>query len=284
MLYNLFNWPTLPNSRLIVVAIANTMNLADLLPNKIQSRVGITPRLSNLTSGLTRVNFEPYTSQQLITIIESRLRDVPGKIFEQGAIKLCATRIANNTGDARKALDICRYYLFQIPNLITRRAVEVAEEASDPTGTPTKKGAKKTEESKGIVTTNLINDVIQEFVRHPIQKALRNVCFAGKLFLAALLLRNRRLSGKADLTFGDVLEEAVRICMSSVGNSNATSLMRGVTTPRGLENAAVELDVFKVIGWEEKGGRRGGRVGLQITEDELTMAFQNDDEWKKLLK
>jgi len=42
VLYNLFNWPTLPNSRLIVVAIANTMNLADMLPNKIQSRVGIT--------------------------------------------------------------------------------------------------------------------------------------------------------------------------------------------------------------------------------------------------
>jgi origin recognition complex subunit 1 len=41
VLYNLFNWPTLPNSRLIVVAIANTMNLADMLPNKIQSRVGI---------------------------------------------------------------------------------------------------------------------------------------------------------------------------------------------------------------------------------------------------
>jgi origin recognition complex subunit 1 len=41
VLYNLFNWPTLPNSRLIVVAIANTMNLAEMLPNKIQSRVGM---------------------------------------------------------------------------------------------------------------------------------------------------------------------------------------------------------------------------------------------------
>jgi origin recognition complex subunit 1 len=40
VLYNLFNWPTLPHSRLIVIAIANTMNLADMLPNKIQSRVG----------------------------------------------------------------------------------------------------------------------------------------------------------------------------------------------------------------------------------------------------
>lgn len=43
VLYNLFNWPTLPNSRLIVIAIANTMNLAEMLPNKIQSRVGRKP-------------------------------------------------------------------------------------------------------------------------------------------------------------------------------------------------------------------------------------------------
>jgi len=45
VLYNLFNWPTLPHSRLIVIAIANTMNLADMLPNKIQSRVGICPSM-----------------------------------------------------------------------------------------------------------------------------------------------------------------------------------------------------------------------------------------------
>jgi origin recognition complex subunit 1 len=110
VLYNLFNWPTLPNSRLIVIAIANTMNLADMLPNKIQSRVGITPYYESISLlGLTRVNFEPYTTSQLVQIIESRLEHVPSNIVEKDAIRLCAVRIANNTGDARKALDVCRY-------------------------------------------------------------------------------------------------------------------------------------------------------------------------------
>ena len=45
----------------------------------------------------------------MIQIIESRLKDVPGDIIEKDAIKLCAMKIANNTGDARKALDVCRY-------------------------------------------------------------------------------------------------------------------------------------------------------------------------------
>jgi len=110
VLYNLFNWPTLPNSRLIVVAISNTMNLTDMLPNKIQSRVGLDPPSCHKISrvGLIRVNFEPYTTPQLIKIIESRLENVPGNIVEYDAIRLCSMRIANNTGDARKALDVCR--------------------------------------------------------------------------------------------------------------------------------------------------------------------------------
>ena len=108
VLYNMFNWPTLPNSRLIVVAIANTMNLADMLPNKIQSRVGISHH-NKLMIGLTRVNFEPYNMSQLMKIIESRLENVPGNIVESDAIRLCSMNIANNTGDARKALDVCRY-------------------------------------------------------------------------------------------------------------------------------------------------------------------------------
>jgi Cdc6-like AAA superfamily ATPase len=48
VLYNLFNWPNLPNSRLIVVAVANTMNLTDMLSNKIQSRVGMSCLVSQL--------------------------------------------------------------------------------------------------------------------------------------------------------------------------------------------------------------------------------------------
>jgi origin recognition complex subunit 1 len=68
----------------------------------------------SLTAGLTRVNFEPYSREQLIRIIQSRLENVPGTIMEVDAIRLCAARIANNTGDARRALDICRYLSFLI--------------------------------------------------------------------------------------------------------------------------------------------------------------------------
>lgn len=41
VMYNFFNWPSLPHSRLIVLAVANTMDLPErTLSNKISSRLG----------------------------------------------------------------------------------------------------------------------------------------------------------------------------------------------------------------------------------------------------
>lgn len=41
VMYNFFNWPMKPQSNLIVIAIANTMDLPErILSNKISSRLG----------------------------------------------------------------------------------------------------------------------------------------------------------------------------------------------------------------------------------------------------
>jgi Cdc6-like AAA superfamily ATPase len=166
-----------------------------------------------------------------------------------------------------------------------RRAVEIAERNSELEcpETPSKKPLVASSHDNR-VTTGLIQSVLQDFLRHPIQKTLKFLPFTSKLFLAALLQQTRRVSGKTQVTFGDVLEETARICLSSVKFPAAKIVMKGVTVPRGLERAGVELEMCKVIMWEEKGGRRGGRVGLQISEDELAMAITHDDTWKKLMK
>lgn len=54
-MYNLFDWPSCPGSKLIVVAIANTMDLPErIMMNRVSSRLG-----------LTRMTFQPYTFKQL---------------------------------------------------------------------------------------------------------------------------------------------------------------------------------------------------------------------------
>lgn len=109
VMYNFFNWPGLRHSRLIVLAVANTMDLPErTLSNKISSRLG-----------LTRITFPGYSHEQLIQIISSRLANVPGKLVDPDAIQFASRKVAQVSGDARRALDICR------------RAVEIAEQDAD---------------------------------------------------------------------------------------------------------------------------------------------------------
>ncbi|KAF2461009.1 P-loop containing nucleoside triphosphate hydrolase protein [Lineolata rhizophorae] len=209
VMYNFFNWPTLQHSRLIVLAVANTMDLPErTLSNKISSRLG-----------LTRITFPGYTHPQLMKIIESRLQNAPDQIIHPDAIQFAARKVAAVSGDARRALDICR------------RAIEIAEadaaareadslDAIAP-DTPSKHGrsgpggasttaATSGGTSGGMVTIATVKRAIAEATSSPLQQALRALPLAAKVFLAALLARVRR-TGVAEAVLGDVLDEAARV-------------------------------------------------------------------------
>ncbi|KAF3051392.1 Origin recognition complex, subunit 1 [Didymella keratinophila] len=223
VMYNLFNWPQLRHSRLIVLAVANTMDLPErTLSNKISSRLG-----------LTRITFPGYTHDQLMQIIQSRLEGVPGNIVLPDAVQFAARKVAAVSGDARRALDICR------------RAVEIAEtevasqdqddEAQPTTPSRTGRGNKAkpvpssraqngTAQSdansikrggpaagrKGIVTLATIRQAINEATSSPLQQALRALPLASKMFLAALLARIRR-TGIGEAVLGDVVDEVKKL-------------------------------------------------------------------------
>lgn len=106
VVYNLLNWPTVSSAQLIVITIANTMDLPErLLMGKISSRLG-----------LTRLTFQPYNFRQLQEIVMARLTGTIA--FDAEAVQLVARKVAAVSGDARRALDICR------------RATEIADDKS----------------------------------------------------------------------------------------------------------------------------------------------------------
>ena len=55
---------------------------------------------------MTKVDFKAYTREQLEVIIRSRLSGL--SIFDETAVNFCATKVAYVSGDARRALEICR--------------------------------------------------------------------------------------------------------------------------------------------------------------------------------
>lgn len=302
VMYNFFNWPQLRHSRLIVLAVANTMDLPErTLSNKISSRLG-----------LTRITFPGYSHTQLITIIQSRLEGVGKVIVEPDAIQFASRKVAAVSGDARRALDICR------------RAVEIAEQESvqqDPgkenvaPGTPSKTpGAQKTSvaaSKAGIVTIGTIKRAINEATSTPLAAHLRSLPLASKIFLAALLSRLRR-TGITESTLADVVDEGRKIAImaqnknvdaylltpgSSLDQPAEEELGAGVTnTPSkrgrpaakkeidkaarvlGLGAVAMELSEAGIIGVESRHGDRVGRVRLGVGEEDIRGALREDEE------
>ncbi|NXK42201.1 CDC6 protein, partial [Piprites chloris] len=106
VLYTLFEWTQLPSSRLVLVGLANALDLTD----RSLARLGAHP------AGPRLLHFPPYTKEQLTHILQERLGQVAGDpVLDAAALQFCARKVSAVSGDARKALDVCR------------RAVEVVE-------------------------------------------------------------------------------------------------------------------------------------------------------------
>lgn len=150
VVYNLLDWPSKSNAQLVVITIANTMDLPErLLMGKVASRLG-----------LTRLTFQPYTHKQLQEIVTTRLAGT--KAFESDAIQLVARKVASVSGDARRALDICR------------RATEVAELDSKETG--------KTQ----LVTMLHVQKAVQEMIASVKVLAIKSFSKLEQIFLQAV--------------------------------------------------------------------------------------------------
>lgn len=114
-MYNLFEWSHRKSSRLILIGIANALDLTDRFLPRLKAR--------NLKPNL--IPFLPYNAAQIRAVITARLRSLlPADstasefipFLHPAAIDLCARKVSSQTGDLRKAFDICRRAIELIEN------------------------------------------------------------------------------------------------------------------------------------------------------------------------
>ncbi|KAI0649566.1 P-loop containing nucleoside triphosphate hydrolase protein [Trametes meyenii] len=172
VVYNFFNWPTLARSKLVVLAVANTMDLPErVMSGRVRSRLG-----------MVRINFQPYTTPQLEQIVRARLEaarrglpkdDPVPDVLAPDALKFAAMKVSSISGDARRVLDICR------------RTVELVQ--------PRRRTA-RTEDVKA---------VIKEMQNSPTAAFLRELSFHERLMLAALVKCVRK-EGVEEIKWADI--------------------------------------------------------------------------------
>lgn len=104
LLYALFEWSMAPSSRLVLIGIANALDLTDRFLPRLKSR-NLKPEL---------LPFMPYAAAQIAEVITTKLKSlVPADsatvpFLHPAAVQFCAKKVASQTGDLRKAFDICR--------------------------------------------------------------------------------------------------------------------------------------------------------------------------------
>ena len=114
MLYSIFEWAMHPASSLILIGIANALDLTDRFLPRLKTR-HVKPQL---------LPFLPYSAQQISKIISGKLRSllpagsttgpdfVP--LMHPTAIQLSGKKIASQTGDLRKAFSLVRRAIDQV--------------------------------------------------------------------------------------------------------------------------------------------------------------------------
>jgi len=112
LLYSLFEWSMELSSRLILIGIANALDLTDRFLPRLKSR-DLKPEL---------LPFMPYSTAQIAQVLTLKLKTLAPTgsttipFLQPAAIQFCAKKVASQTGDLRKAFDICR------------RAIDLAEQ------------------------------------------------------------------------------------------------------------------------------------------------------------
>lgn len=270
VMYNFFNWPTYPHSKLIIIAVANTMDLPEkMLTNKISSRIG-----------LRRIQFVGYTFQELEIIIKNRLNMLSEKSRRKvtigpDAIGYAARKVASVSGDARRALAICR------------RAVEVAESSYLAT---LEQSSVPEEEQVVTIRIDHINKAINEMVNSPLAQFVSTLSFASKLILVGVLLRSRRM-GFAENTLGDVTDEmknSLNLLTSKESSDALEEIDPGLSyadllygKPQnlrlfGMARLVNELAEFGILAQQNLRSERYRTVSLNVSEEEISSILKRD--------
>lgn len=135
LLYNIFEWSLQRSSGLILVGIANALDFTDRFLPRLKAR-GLKPHL---------LPFLPYTAQQISSVITSKLKALQAAESDQlpfihpTAIMFLSKKVAAQSGDLRKALDICRRSIDLIEaDTRNQHAIKAAEITPSPTPSPSK--------------------------------------------------------------------------------------------------------------------------------------------------
>ncbi len=267
VLYSIFEWPYLKGSRLVLVGIANSLDLTDRILPRLKLTAAMSPE---------QLSFPAYTKDEITKIVVSRLREAGSggcsgqdenaasghePIIKPMAIKFIAGKIASLSGDIRKALDVCR------------RAIELAEieYRKQTILSPMAGGDQAASKVKQIdlpQVLKIFNEVYSSRVTASLKSGSgSDLPSQQKMLLATLLLMTNYSASKCkEVSLGKLHETYVRICKKRnlLGlDVSETSSMCTLLEARGIFSLRKAKNVRDV------------KVSIRIDEKDVETAMQD---------
>ncbi|KAF8073069.1 ORC1A [Scenedesmus sp. PABB004] len=261
VLYQLFDWPATPGSRLAVIGISNTHDLdARVLP-RIASRLD-----------QAKLPFAPYGVQALLAIVRARLHaSAAAGAVEEAAVQLACRKVASETGDVRRALELLR------------RAVEIARQQHLLEHSVTQSGAGGgdgggvqprvawAEGQAPLVRRAHVTQAQQEMFSALHHKLLRSRSTWEKVLLVAVVVE-ARATGRSAVIIQSVAERA----------ANSIAALVGLTPPPlgVLQQCLVRLAGVRLL--LSDGAHLKAAVALNVDKEDVGLALRDDERLSRL--
>jgi len=263
VLYNMFEWPTLPGARLAVIGISNTHDLDSRVLPRIASRLGA-----------CRLAFNPYSVAQLTSILNARLAGASGpggaSVVGRRAVEFAARKVAGETGDSRRALQLLS------------RAVELAEGEARGTGgedgeepPPPPPPSQAPGGPAGEVGPHHVSRAINEMFETVHAQLMGAASRLEKLLLVAAVVEGRA-SGRADVSLQAV---AARVA------GTLCPWTRDERPPLGaVLAAATRLGAQRLLITDPRGLHLKARIMLNVDKSDVAHAIGRDPDLAELTR
>ncbi|OQR94190.1 origin recognition complex subunit [Achlya hypogyna] len=235
VLYNLLEWQSMATSKLVLVGIANIMDLPERLPPKLRSRFGV-----------HRIAFRSYTHTQIEAIVTQRLSTL--RVFEPGAVNLVAKTLAHQSGDIRKALMVCK--------AAAERTLRRFQETK----------------TDGVVTARDVEAAQLSMSQSPLTLRLKHCSSIECVFLLALY-RELKLHGGASGEVSSALFEAVATRVETLCRTAGLSRIPTYKELQAVCDELCRSDVLRVL--KSPGTVDNPNLSLTFSHEELQDAFGN---------
>ncbi|KAK3337025.1 P-loop containing nucleoside triphosphate hydrolase protein [Cercophora scortea] len=260
-LYRVLEWSLQKNSRLALVGIANALDLTDRFLPRLKSR-NLKPELLPIL---------PYTAPQVKQIITTRLKSLlppntadPNFIpfFHPAAIELCSRKVSTQTGDLRRAFEVCRRAIDLVENETRlKHEGEIKEQLLQMS--PTRKvlgenhnlasGPTSSSSSSSAGPSSVSASLIKSLQTLTVENAPRvTIAHLNKVTAAAFSngtsqrLKTLNLQQKAALCSLLAIEKRNRAAQSSAAAA-AASQQAAPTTPSSSRSAQVTAPTVKTL-------------------------------------